>query len=104
MGVGQFCSLMCLRISTRLKIEMLPRAHTALSARNGDLVLGLQFHFEQHVRMDFRQKIVAWDDLPKWRAAMRVNGKKLAVTNGCFDLLHLGHVTYLETARNHGEA
>lgn len=25
------------------------------------------------------------------------------VTNGCFDLLHLGHVTYLEAARNRGE-
>lgn len=26
------------------------------------------------------------------------------MTNGCFDLLHLGHVTYLESARNAGEA
>jgi rfaE bifunctional protein nucleotidyltransferase chain/domain len=26
------------------------------------------------------------------------------VTNGCFDLLHVGHVTYLEQARNHGDA
>lgn len=35
---------------------------------------------------------------------MRRAGKKLAVTNGCFDLLHLGHVTYLEAARNLGDA
>jgi len=35
---------------------------------------------------------------------MRARGKKLVVTNGCFDLLHLGHVTYLETARNLGDA
>ena len=35
---------------------------------------------------------------------MRAAGKRLVVTNGCFDLLHLGHVSYLETARNHGEA
>jgi rfaE bifunctional protein nucleotidyltransferase chain/domain len=54
--------------------------------------------------MNFRKKIVAWDDLPGWRAAMRASGKRLVVTNGCFDLLHLGHVTYLETARNHGDA
>ena len=26
------------------------------------------------------------------------------MTNGCFDILHLGHVTYLETARNFGDA
>ena len=42
--------------------------------------------------------------MPEWRAAMRARGKKLVVTNGCFDLLHLGHVTYLETARNLGDA
>ena len=35
---------------------------------------------------------------------MRASGKRLVVTNGCFDLLHLGHVTYLETARQQGDA
>ena len=54
--------------------------------------------------MNFREKIVAWEKLPEWRAAMRARGKKLVVTNGCFDLLHLGHVTYLENARRHGDA
>ena len=51
-----------------------------------------------------RGKIIAWDKLPEWRAAMRASGKRLVVTNGCFDLLHLGHVTYLETARQQGDA
>jgi rfaE bifunctional protein nucleotidyltransferase chain/domain len=54
--------------------------------------------------VNFRQKIVSWEQLPQWRAAMRASGKKLVVTNGCFDLLHLGHVTYLETGRNMGDA
>ena len=54
--------------------------------------------------MNFREKIIAWDKLPEWRAAMRTSGRKLVVTNGCFDILHLGHVTYLETARNFGDA
>jgi len=54
--------------------------------------------------VNFREKIIAWDKLPKWRAAMRVSGRKLVVTNGCFDILHLGHVIYLETARNFGDA
>jgi rfaE bifunctional protein nucleotidyltransferase chain/domain len=54
--------------------------------------------------VNFRDKIIAWDRLPEWRAALRVIGKKLVVTNGCFDILHLGHVTYLETARSFGDA
>lgn len=54
--------------------------------------------------MNFRDKIIAWDKLPEWREALRKRGQKLVVTNGCFDLLHLGHVTYLEAARNQGDA
>jgi rfaE bifunctional protein nucleotidyltransferase chain/domain len=54
--------------------------------------------------MNFRSKIIAWDKLPEWRKSIRASGKKLVVTNGCFDILHLGHVTYLETARNFGDA
>ena len=54
--------------------------------------------------MNFRDKIIAWDKLPEWRAAVRASGRKLVVTNGCFDILHLGHVTCLEKARNCGDA
>jgi len=43
-------------------------------------------------------------DLDRWREGLRRAGKKLVVTNGCFDLLHLGHVTYLEQARRQGDA
>ncbi len=54
--------------------------------------------------MHFRDKFIAWDKLPAWRAIFRASGKKLVVTNGCFDILHLGHVSYLESARNLGDA
>lgn len=54
--------------------------------------------------MNFREKILAWDDLPTWRAQLRKSGRTLVVTNGCFDLLHAGHVTYLEQARQLGDA
>jgi rfaE bifunctional protein nucleotidyltransferase chain/domain len=52
----------------------------------------------------FRDKIISFGDLPAWRKKFRATGKKLVVTNGCFDILHLGHVTYLENARNFGDA
>ena len=54
--------------------------------------------------MNFHNKLISWDELPAWRAAYRATGRKLVVTNGCFDLLHLGHVTYLESARQEGDA
>jgi D-beta-D-heptose 7-phosphate kinase/D-beta-D-heptose 1-phosphate adenosyltransferase len=58
----------------------------------------------QNGPVNFREKIVSWEKLKSWREEMRARGKKLVVTNGCFDLLHLGHVTYLETGRNLGDA
>lgn len=54
--------------------------------------------------MDFQSKIVPIDQLPAWRDVFRKTGRTLVVTNGCFDILHLGHVTYLEAARNQGDA
>ena len=53
--------------------------------------------------MNFREKILTWDNLPAWRASQRAAAKKLVVTNGCFDLLHLGHVDYLERAHALGD-
>ena len=36
-------------------------------------------------------------------AGWRAQGRKVVFTNGCFDLLHLGHVDYLEQARHLGD-
>lgn len=54
--------------------------------------------------MRFTDKILTLEQLPQWREQLRAAGRKLVVTNGCFDLLHRGHVTYLECARNLGDA
>ncbi|MBI5383486.1 MAG: D-glycero-beta-D-manno-heptose 1-phosphate adenylyltransferase [Verrucomicrobia bacterium] len=53
--------------------------------------------------MSFREKILTWTQLDPWRQAARQAGRRLVVTNGCFDILHVGHVTYLETARGYGD-
>jgi len=39
-----------------------------------------------------------------FRDKLHAEGKKLVFTNGCFDILHRGHVTYLTFARNQGDA
>jgi len=53
--------------------------------------------------VDCRAKIISMEDLPDWRAALRATGKKLAATNGCFDILHAGHVNYLADARSQAD-
>ena len=43
-------------------------------------------------------------DLPEALRDLRESGGRVVFTNGCFDLLHPGHVAYLEAARSLGEA
>jgi rfaE bifunctional protein nucleotidyltransferase chain/domain len=49
------------------------------------------------------EKIVSLSTLLSEAEARRRLGQKLVFTNGCFDLLHAGHVSYLEEARRLGD-
>jgi D-glycero-beta-D-manno-heptose 1-phosphate adenylyltransferase len=50
------------------------------------------------------EKIVNPDRLAAIAESLRAQGRKLVLTNGCFDLLHAGHVRYLQAARALGDA
>ena len=49
-------------------------------------------------------KIVTSTELAQVSEAFAAQGKRLVFTNGCFDLLHVGHVRYLQAARALGDA
>jgi len=51
-----------------------------------------------------REKIISLEQLPQRTKEWRAAGRKIVATNGCFDLLHVGHVRYLEAARALGDA
>ena len=51
-----------------------------------------------------RKKILSRDELFNERARLRADEKTLVFTNGVFDILHVGHVRYLEQARALGNA
>src|SRR5476651_142050 len=48
--------------------------------------------------MPIKNKILSLPALLKKLPALRRQGKTIAFTNGCFDLMHIGHVKYLEEA------
>ncbi len=48
-------------------------------------------------------KIKSLEEVVRLRAILRTQHRKLVFTNGCFDLLHLGHVRYLNHARTLGD-
>jgi len=49
-------------------------------------------------------KIISLEELPRRVRDLRATGKKIVATNGCFDLLHVGHVRYLNAARRLGDS
>ena len=51
-----------------------------------------------------QDKILTREQLATAAADWRRTGRRIVFTNGCFDLLHLGHVDYLEKARALGDA
>ncbi len=53
---------------------------------------------------DYEDKIVSRSYLKKAVEGLKQNGKKVVFTNGCFDILHSGHVKYLSEARKLGDA
>ena len=48
-------------------------------------------------------KVVDWEAAARWVQDLQGQGKLAVFTNGCFDLLHVGHVRYLEAARSLGD-
>jgi D-beta-D-heptose 7-phosphate kinase / D-beta-D-heptose 1-phosphate adenosyltransferase len=49
------------------------------------------------------EKVLKFDGLLARTAAWRSYGSRIVFTNGCFDVLHLGHITLLEQARRTGD-
>jgi rfaE bifunctional protein nucleotidyltransferase chain/domain len=51
-----------------------------------------------------RHKLVDQAAATRWARELQTAGLQVVFTNGCFDLLHAGHVSYLEEARSLGDA
>lgn len=49
------------------------------------------------------RKLLRRSELVKVIEEAKAEGKAIVFTNGCFDILHIGHVRYLQDARSHGD-
>ncbi len=55
------------------------------------------------IELQAKEKVLSLDQLTVRAAAWRSAGQSIVFTNGCFDLLHIGHITLLEDARREGD-
>jgi len=47
--------------------------------------------------------VLTWNELKEAVDAARAEGRRVVFTNGCFDILHVGHVRYLKAAKTMGD-
>ena len=55
------------------------------------------------IALNAANKVVTRSELVSRTALWKANGERVVFTNGCFDLLHIGHITVLEQARHFGD-
>lgn len=53
--------------------------------------------------LDYPSRILTWDQMRAQVASIRETGRKVVFTNGAFDILHLGHLTYMTFASEQGD-
>ena len=52
---------------------------------------------------DQSKKVLRHDQLDEVVSRLKNEGRKIVFTNGCFEVLHVGHTRYLKQARDHGD-
>ena len=55
---------------------------------------------EKKLKKDFKDNLLTVEEMRKEIVKLQKDGKKVVFTNGVFDILHIGHLTYLEEAGN----
>lgn len=61
-------------------------------------------HYESSLQLSSSsRKIKTFNEIKLISEDLKTKGNKIIFTNGCFDLLHIGHISYLETAKSLGD-
>lgn len=68
-----------------------------------EILADLLAHSPAGQEKETHEKVVTLDDLARQTAARRRLGQRIVMTNGCFDVLHVGHVSYLQQAAREGD-
>jgi len=58
---------------------------------------------EKKLKKDFKDNLLTAEEMRKEIVKLQKAGKRVVFTNGVFDILHIGHLTYLEEAGNLGD-
>ena len=80
-----------------------PVIHPIFSQRLSDVCIGEPLVYEPLMNDTLHPKLLSRPELLRQRKIWRREGRRIAFTNGCFDLLHRGHVDSLQQAAQYGD-
>lgn len=78
-------------------------AGVVVTKRGTAPILLSEMEGQLHGRVHQEEKIVPWEELAFIVPHLKAQGQRVVFTNGCFDLLHVGHVKFLENSRRLGD-
>ena len=61
------------------------------------------FEYQTSLKKTISGHIKTWDEISTITSELKNKNKKIIFTNGCFDILHIGHIKYLEEAKSFGD-
>ncbi len=64
----------------------------------------MSIHRKAWILLGVSDRVLSTQEFAAWAKDFQSSGRSLVLTNGCFDLLHAGHVDYLERAAALGDA
>jgi D-beta-D-heptose 7-phosphate kinase/D-beta-D-heptose 1-phosphate adenosyltransferase len=91
----------CSGASAQQAAEIASAAAAIVIRKDGTVVCGLnelKLHFNENQKYS-----LSLDDLKRKVQEMKNEGKQIVFTNGCFDILHRGHINFLNKAKDFGD-
>ncbi len=95
-----FC--LALKIDIHTACEFANKAAAVVVGKVGSVSVSLD-EIKDFEKTPFESKIKSKKECEKLLQKARISGQKIVFTNGCFDILHFGHIKYLEKARSLGD-
>lgn len=99
--ISAFCLALSAQLSTKDSAELAANAAACVAQKDGTIPCSLQ-DLNQYLTGTIKQ-VNSRSDLRELVASYHAQNKRIVFTNGCFDIIHPGHVTYLAEARKLGD-
>ena len=106
-ALASLAAFLAAGVSLKDAVYWANRAAGLAVERTGTSVIGIEELFQEQenrlIQADFTRKIIELEKLKDHISALKNNNKKIVFTNGCFDILHVGHIQYLNEAKRLGD-